>query len=324
MALRCVLVPTAPGINATRRLDTALKLCTDVGAHVRVLFMSPEPHGYLSAMPDIIRSAGVTVAGLEREFRTAAVVGRSELDRWCERAQVERHDIGDRMDGVFATWEEAVSDLEVLLATAGRVTDITVVDRPDVGAEFAERAFDTAVFSTGRPVLVVPPRVPDNPLRHIVVAWNGSLESARVIGQAMDLLHDAERVSIIHVDSQQVLGRLDDVGGERLHGVAFGVFDVALGAGPDVGDLRFGAHPAVAHLGECGVGAFGVGRRAAVQVVGGGLRLRLRAIAGVIGSCSVGFHVASPPRQDLDRRRQPTTMQRCRRGTGRFAWLRNL
>lgn len=54
MALRRILIPTAPGVDATRRLDTSLKLCKIVGAHVRVLFMSPEPHGFLAAMPDIV------------------------------------------------------------------------------------------------------------------------------------------------------------------------------------------------------------------------------------------------------------------------------
>ena len=201
MALRCILVPTGPGLDATRGLDTALKLSRSVGAHIRVLFLCREPHAVLTAMPDVVRAAGVTVDGIEGEFRAAAVAGRAQLDAWCTQNHVERHDEGDRINAVFATWEEQVGEIETLLAIAGRVTDVTVVDRPDAVVEFTERAFDTAVFSTGRPVLVVPPRLPDDPLRHVVVAWNGSLEAARVIGQSIDLLHDAERVSIIHVES---------------------------------------------------------------------------------------------------------------------------
>lgn len=221
MALRCILVPTGPGVDATRGLDTALKLCRSVGAHIKVLFMSREPHGFLKAMPDVVRAAGVTVESVEREFRAAAAAGRAGLDAWCALKQVERTDRGDRIDAVFATFDEAVGEVETLLAVAGRVTDVTIVDRPDVGIEFTERAFDTAVFSTGRPVLVVPARVPDDPLRHVVVAWNGSLEAARVIGLSIDLLRDAERVSIIHLESPRAeCERSADLGTYlRWHGI---------------------------------------------------------------------------------------------------------
>lgn len=221
MALRCILVPTGPGLDATRRLDVALELCKSLGAHIRVLFISREPQGLLTAMPDVVKAAGVDVDGLKREFRAAALAGRLGLDAWCARNHVERNDVGDRIDSVFATWEEEVGDVETLLAVAGRVTDVTIVDRPDAEIEFSERAFDTAVFSTGRPVLVVPTGTCCNPLRHVVVSWNGSLEAARVIGQSIDLLRDAERVSIIHVDSRlAVRERPADLGAYlRWHGI---------------------------------------------------------------------------------------------------------
>lgn len=201
MALRCILVPTGPGLDIISSLDTALKLCRSVGAHIRVLFMSREPQATLTAMPDFVRATGVNVESIEREYTAASAAGRAELDAWCTLNKVERYDVGDQINSVFATWEEQIGEVETLLAVAGRVTDVTIVDRPDASVEFTERAFDTAVFSTGRPVLVVPARVPANPLHHVVVAWNGSLEAAHVIGQSIDLLHDAQRVSIIHVDS---------------------------------------------------------------------------------------------------------------------------
>ena len=54
-------------------------------------------------------------------------------------------------------------------------------------------------------MLVLPPAHAQNDLlRHVVVAWNGSLEAARVIGQSIELLHEAERVSVIHVEGLNV------------------------------------------------------------------------------------------------------------------------
>ena len=67
---------------------------------------------------------------------------------------------------------------------------------PERGKPDTERAFDAAVFSTGRPCLLVRDRVPRALLNHVVVAWNGSLEGAHAVAGAMPLLEAAERVSI--------------------------------------------------------------------------------------------------------------------------------
>jgi nucleotide-binding universal stress UspA family protein len=70
------------------------------------------------------------------------------------------------------------------------------VNKPDSYGSRTERAFDTAVFKTGRPTLVVPRYVPAGILDYPIVAWNGSLEAARVVAGAMPLLRKAKRVSV--------------------------------------------------------------------------------------------------------------------------------
>lgn len=201
MALRCILIPTAPGIDATHRLNAALRLGRRIGAHVRVMFISPEPELFLANLPVAVRAAGVTVTSLQDDVRAAAAHGKAAFNTWCTENDVKQADGGGRIDAVFATWDETVGELETVLALAGRVTDITILDKPESEIQFTERAFDTAVFSSGRPVLVLPERTPEDLLCHVVIAWNGSLEAARIIGQSIDLLHQAERVSIIQVDS---------------------------------------------------------------------------------------------------------------------------
>jgi nucleotide-binding universal stress UspA family protein len=77
------------------------------------------------------------------------------------------------------------------------VNDLIIVDKPKIDETFSQRVFEAAVFSAGRPTLMVPEAVNGDPLRHVAIAWNGSLESARVIGQSIALLRKAGRVSII-------------------------------------------------------------------------------------------------------------------------------
>ena len=58
-----------------------------------------------------------------------------------------------------------------------------------------------ALLSSGRPVLLIPTgrKQPIN-VRHVVVAWDASKESARALGDAAPFLDAAERVTIVVVD----------------------------------------------------------------------------------------------------------------------------
>jgi nucleotide-binding universal stress UspA family protein len=76
------------------------------------------------------------------------------------------------------------------------LSDLIIAKRP-VGSDVtAERIFDAAVFGTGRPTLVIPEELPDHLLRHVIVAWDGSLEGARAVAGATTLLREASAVSI--------------------------------------------------------------------------------------------------------------------------------
>lgn len=54
MYLRCLLVPTAPGIDPTCRLDAALRLSRRLHAHIGVTFMGPEPEHVLADLACLV------------------------------------------------------------------------------------------------------------------------------------------------------------------------------------------------------------------------------------------------------------------------------
>ena len=202
MFVRCLLVPTAAGINATLRYEAALMLGRRLGAHIAVLFISPEPSHYLSTLPAVALACGVDLASLEREFQDDAAAGRAALATWCGSKGIVLTSSTHRLDATFATWTEAEGDIERVLALAGRVNDLTIIDRPDPSEPFTDRAFDSAVFATGRLALMLPKTLPPDLLSHVVIAWDGSMEAARTVGQAMTLLHEAERVTVIRVQTR--------------------------------------------------------------------------------------------------------------------------
>ena len=229
MFLRCLLVPTAAGIDPTPCLEAALKLGRKLHAHMDVLFVSPEPQHFLASLPAVVIAAGVTISSIEREERDAAAAGKTALEAWCRESEIGLMSSCQELDTTFAIWSEETGDLETIVALKGRVNDLTVIARPNAAEPFTERAFDAAVFSTGRPALVVPNHLPDDLLRHVVIAWNGSLEATRLISQTITLLHAADQVTVITAQSgRNDESRLADLAAYlRWHGIVAGSRTVA-------------------------------------------------------------------------------------------------
>ncbi|MDR3460978.1 MAG: universal stress protein [Beijerinckiaceae bacterium] len=197
MVMRCILIPVGVGIEAKHRFDTAAKLAETFNSRIEVMFVSPVPETYLSGLPDVAIAAGVTFDSIKAEIQNGAAISKTKLASWCAANGIDFEPAAEKRDSRFAVWTEEVGDLESCVALAGRVSDLVVVDKPKIDETFTQRVFEASVFSAGRPTLMVPEAVNGDPLRHVAIAWNGSLESARVIGQSIALLHKAGRVSII-------------------------------------------------------------------------------------------------------------------------------
>ncbi|WP_245291114.1 universal stress protein [Methylobacterium aquaticum] len=237
MFLRCLLVPTAPGLDPTRRLDAALRLSRRLHAHIGVGFIAPGPELVLAALAGTAPVSSATVAAIREGTRAAAAEGRAALQTWCAREGVPFMPAVERLDATFATWTESSGEVERVLTLAGRVADLVVVDRPDPDIPFTGRALDTALFSVGRPTLMVGEAVPHDLLDHVVVAWNGSLEGTRLIGQSIALLHAASRVTLVQVRT----GRAEEAKAAdlcahvRWHGIVAEPSTLAAGEGRSVG-----------------------------------------------------------------------------------------
>jgi nucleotide-binding universal stress UspA family protein len=203
MFLRCLLVPTAPGIDATRRLDAALRLGRRLHAHLGVAFLAPGPEHVLAGLASLVPVDDLTIEAIEQGVRESALDGKAALRAWCERQGVAFMPTGERLDATFASWAEHSGEVEPLLTRLGRVSDLVIVDRPDSARPFTGRALDTALFSVGRPTLMIGEPVTSDPLYHVVVAWNGSLEATRLIGQSIALLREATRVTVLHARTER-------------------------------------------------------------------------------------------------------------------------
>jgi nucleotide-binding universal stress UspA family protein len=223
MPLRTVLVPLTAGVDPTPCLDAALAVARQAGAHIGALFCRPDAASAIALLGEAGFAAEATIAAdFERAGRAAAAALERRFEAWRARNGVPREIVEHRLDSVFASWREEEGDVERIVTLRGRLADLLVVGQPRPGETGAATVLDAAVFGSGRPVLVAPERLPDDLFRHVVVAWNGSLEATRAVAGSTVLLRGAERVSVFAAPPRE--GEEADAGAElaealRWHGI---------------------------------------------------------------------------------------------------------
>jgi hypothetical protein len=98
-------------------------------------------------------------------------------------------------------WLEAAPEGEDFVGSHGRLFDVIVLGRPGHNPKGSRMAtLETALFGSGRPVLVAPPSPRSQMGTNALIAWNCSTEQARTIAFAMPLLRRASRVVVLTVE----------------------------------------------------------------------------------------------------------------------------
>jgi nucleotide-binding universal stress UspA family protein len=162
----------------------------------------------------------------------------SEVDRTLEREGQDRREqaralfasfmrqhgvpIGSAAEGPSAEWREESGRQNAVTGTLGRVFDLIVVERPAKLASLAEATLEDALFESGRPVLMTPPVPLSSIGEQVLVAWNGSTETARTVAFAMPFLKRAKSVQVVSVEGGMTPGpsAVDLAAALSRHGIA--------------------------------------------------------------------------------------------------------
>jgi nucleotide-binding universal stress UspA family protein len=208
MTMRGILVHVDEHRALQSVLTSALLVARHFDAQIDGLHARPGAPRIIPVAPEgAFIPASEIVEDLERADRDLDRQLRERFDSFMREHGVPA--VGSVLAGaeVAATWrDDAVTGYEAL-GSIGRAYDLIVVGRPLPGAAVPSMsALEAALFESGRPILIAPPTPPDKIGEVVVVAWNGSTETARTIALAMPFLTQAETVVVLSVEDGMVPG----------------------------------------------------------------------------------------------------------------------
>ncbi len=207
MSYKSIVVQLDMSARAHSRLEYAIRLARQFDAHLTGVFsaFSPDPRSFY------------------------VMAGTADYYEEHRKTRQERHGALERIfhaellrAGVRGQWVDYPDSQGQAIPRYARYADLVVAgqeDPNDPEGFIADYFPETLVMSSGRPVLFIPstgvfPTLGAN----IMVAWNGSRESARAVQDAMPLLQRAEKVTVVRLNELK-----DEPGANRIPGA-----DIAL------------------------------------------------------------------------------------------------
>ena len=231
MSYKTIAVHLDTSVNAHPRLETALPLAKQFGAHLTGVFalFSPDP-----------RSLYVMAGTAEyyREHAERRAERREALQRLFH-AELRRAEV----EGEWIAVNESAS---FAMPRLGHCADLIVAgqDNPDDAESYVGDFFpENLILSSGRPVLLVPyARNERTTGSRILVAWDGSREATRAVHDALPFMRAAQNTTILTVNGMQEDGSARIPGADiatviARHGVRADVLDIETGADGSIGEV---------------------------------------------------------------------------------------
>lgn len=196
--LKSILVPVRGDGMVATVLAHAAELAKKHDAQVKVV--------HCRAQPKDLIPQGIPLNDFARKVMTEQAV---EL---ANRQEDHLRGILQRLAREFGLSEDAATDnsatctfveeqgrMADVVKHAGRLADLIVLPKPQRERNLGQSSLKAALYGAGRPVLICPGQLqPDETFaQHVAVGWNGSLPAARAVASSLDIIHKAERVSIL-------------------------------------------------------------------------------------------------------------------------------
>ena len=212
MAIKNILVAFSGSESSRSAVKLARQMMEKYDAHLT---------GALTYAPSEVSTTLKPYASAE----LTAVISAAEQDRRTA-IHTEFLSVLGLPEGEKVHWIEAGGDVDYSLMELARTYDIVLIGQYDGTRENRNLVPhpDMIALHSGRPVLVVPPELPDTVLNDkAVLAWDGGKSAARAMSDALDILASKSEVTLVSVGdgNAETLAKLNRVAAHlKTHGIA--------------------------------------------------------------------------------------------------------
>ena len=200
--MRTILLPFYDDDVSQHAFKFATQLVRKTEGYMEGLFVLRRPQ-ILEGDGDMLADSHFTQ--LIEECRRAADQARGRFESCAAAQGLPVQTVNS--SGAAAGWREIEGTDEQVIGSHGRLFDLIVMGREFGGAWLNWRTMlESALFETGRPVILTPKTPMSTFAENVVIAWNSSTETARTVALAMPLLQRARAVTVLCVTGWGIPG----------------------------------------------------------------------------------------------------------------------
>ncbi len=200
MPIRTAYMPlsTYPEPMDDRAILTAARFAEALGCRLHV-------KAFCADIPNVYSPLGGMLLDVPGMIRTLEERSRSESDRLKKLLEGSAQSASSVH---FTSREVALGAAQDTAAAEARYYDLAILPWSGDIASGQEMS-EAVVFGSGRPAILVPPSARPASLTHIAIAWDESRVAARALGDALSLLPEGGRVSVLTVNDEKPLKKGD-------------------------------------------------------------------------------------------------------------------
>jgi len=209
--MKVIMVPVSNRPESKTALQVSFDLAARLNANIVACHMRPH-----RSIDKDYKPTGLPLFGSanrqwldELNTKSSKSAAHEAKQAFTEVAQRFDFKISQRAGGIAggsAQWQEKVGSPDRLMAILGPVADLSVTSRPATSGNVGRMFLLSALMHTGRPVLVLPPKLAKAPGRRVTIAWNQSPEVCQIVSSCMPILQGADSVNIVACGRQDGLG----------------------------------------------------------------------------------------------------------------------
>lgn len=184
--IKTILVPIGHDAGADERVDLAIELAKKYDAHIKALHVLTPAGDMFKSIP--VEAYSVAAYNqFEKDLKAEADLYRLKYEKKLKSA------------GVLFDWCQQQGDMLTNLNLHSRSSDITILSQKGDTMDDILNVMHDFIIESGLPVLLIPKSGAASSFKNILVAWDGGAQCAKSVHNAIPLLKEADKVTILTI-----------------------------------------------------------------------------------------------------------------------------